>query len=231
MVQMSTLSDQLQLIENTASHEKQLVAYLEMYTDLFPVQNAYLLRYSPLGFLGEGIISLEQDEIKYIHELRYDIRTLPTIMAAIDEKKAKFYRDRELFEKTSSNFVIESAITSFLVTPICCRSIVVGFIYSSLFNEGAEFNEEDLNAITDFSNKIGQIIQGSTHKDRKQLLSKREFEVMKRIAKGELTKEIASSLSISELTVKQYVKMAIKKLDATNRVHAIAEMFRRGMLA
>lgn len=230
MVQLSTFSDQLQLIETISSHEKKLVACLELYMELFPVRNAYLLRYSPLGFLGEGIISLEQNELKYIHELRYDIRTLPTIMSAIDEKKAKFYQDKELFEKTSSHYVIDSSITSFLVTPICFRSIVIGFIYSSLFEKGVEFNEGDLHAITDFSNKIGQIIHASPHNEQQHLLSKREFEVMKSIAKGELTKEIASSLSISELTVKHYVKTAIKKLGATNRVHAIAQMFKRGLL-
>ncbi|SFJ40672.1 regulatory protein, luxR family [Brevibacillus centrosporus] len=37
-------------------------------------------------------------------------------------------------------------------------------------------------------------------------------------------------MSISEFTVKQYIKSAIKKLGAQNRSHAIGEMYRRGWI-
>lgn len=41
---------------------------------------------------------------------------------------------------------------------------------------------------------------------------------------------MADSMTISELTVKQYVKSAIKKLGAQNRAHAVAELFRKELL-
>ncbi|MFJ9500680.1 response regulator transcription factor [Brevibacillus centrosporus] len=63
-----------------------------------------------------------------------------------------------------------------------------------------------------------------------QVLSKRDLEVMRRIAWGENTMEMADSMSISEFTVKQYIKSAIKKLGAQNRSHAIGEMYRRGWI-
>ncbi|GED29970.1 hypothetical protein BCE02nite_11110 [Brevibacillus centrosporus] len=53
---------------------------------------------------------------------------------------------------------------------------------------------------------------------------------MRRIAWGENTMEMADSMSISEFTVKQYIKSAIKKLGAQNRSHAIGEMYRRGWI-
>ncbi len=53
---------------------------------------------------------------------------------------------------------------------------------------------------------------------------------MEHIANGCSIKEIVESLSISEVTVKQYVKMARDKLQATNRAHAVATMFRLGIL-
>lgn len=52
-------------------------------------------------------------------------------------------------------------------------------------------------------------------------LSKRKLEVMQYVALGENTKEIASSIQISDLTENQYIKLAIKKLKAQNRVEAI----------
>ena len=54
---------------------------------------------------------------------------------------------------------------------------------------------------------------------------------MKRIAWGDSTKEMAYSLGISEFTIKQYVKFAIKKLGAQNRAQAVAELFRKGILS
>ncbi|WP_425435855.1 response regulator transcription factor [Oceanobacillus senegalensis] len=54
--------------------------------------------------------------------------------------------------------------------------------------------------------------------------------LMEHIANGCSIKEIVESLSISEVTVKQYVKMARDKLQATNRAHAVATMFRLGIL-
>ncbi|MFC7393453.1 LuxR C-terminal-related transcriptional regulator [Scopulibacillus cellulosilyticus] len=53
---------------------------------------------------------------------------------------------------------------------------------------------------------------------------------MKIISWGESTIEMADSMSISELAVKQYVKTAMKKLGAQNRSHAIGELFRRGII-
>ncbi|WP_422122432.1 response regulator transcription factor [Planococcus sp. X10-3] len=53
---------------------------------------------------------------------------------------------------------------------------------------------------------------------------------MKEISRGAASKEIADSLGISEFTVKQYVKLAIKKTRATNRVHAVSELIRRGII-
>nr|WP_232233752.1 LuxR C-terminal-related transcriptional regulator [Bacillus sp. J33] len=42
---------------------------------------------------------------------------------------------------------------------------------------------------------------------------------------------MADSMYISEVTINQYIKTAIKKLGAQNRTQAIAELFRRGMIS
>jgi DNA-binding CsgD family transcriptional regulator len=44
-------------------------------------------------------------------------------------------------------------------------------------------------------------------------------------------KEMAATMEISELTVKQYVKSAIKKLGAHNRSHAVGELLRKGIIS
>ncbi|WP_286163972.1 LuxR C-terminal-related transcriptional regulator [Bacillus sp. AFS088145] len=55
---------------------------------------------------------------------------------------------------------------------------------------------------------------------------------MKRIiAWGESTNEMADSMNISELTVKQYIYSAIKKLGANNRSYAVGELIRKGIIS
>ncbi|WP_156304531.1 response regulator transcription factor [Lysinibacillus sp. FJAT-14745] len=41
---------------------------------------------------------------------------------------------------------------------------------------------------------------------------------------------MAASIGISEFTVQDYVRSAIRKLDAFNRVQGVAEALRRGLI-
>lgn len=228
MIDSLTFSSQFEVIDKEASHEGKLIAMLESFIELFPVENAYLFRYSSIGYLGEGVIALEKGQIHYIHEERYDVRTLPAIMTGIQNKKAAFTSNKELVKLTPSNHVIDKAVTSFLVVPIMQRGIVTAFIYSSLFKAEANFDNDLLNTISNFGKKSGELIY-ETHID-KNILSKREFEVMKDISNGFVVKEIAERYTIGESTVEQYIKQARKKLNASNRSHAVAIMFRLGIL-
>jgi DNA-binding NarL/FixJ family response regulator len=61
-------------------------------------------------------------------------------------------------------------------------------------------------------------------------LSEREREVLKLVADGLPTKQIALSLSISERTVKFHVNSIFHKLGADNRAQAVALAAQRGLL-
>ncbi|MBE9502826.1 MAG: response regulator [Proteobacteria bacterium] len=54
----------------------------------------------------------------------------------------------------------------------------------------------------------------------KDLLSKREMEILKHISQGESNKEIANYLNIAESTVKIHVQNILKKLNLNSRVQA-----------
>jgi len=93
-----------------------------------------------------------------------------------------------------------------------------------------EITEKLLDDFTAFGNVIGQlIIQARDHK-KESILSKRELEVMRQIALGDSTKEMADFMNLSELTINQYVKSAIKKLRAKNRTHAISILYQEGVI-
>lgn len=187
----TTLQEHVRKIDANTSHEEKLYKILAIYMNLFPVLDSFLVRYSPLGYLAEGIISLNAKGLVHIGEIRDDIRSFPIIYSAITERKAKYCTGLEYLKQTSSKYTMHSSINSLVVVPICFGSVVIGYICSSQFEEQA----------------------------------------MRRIAWGESTKEMAESMEISEVTVKQYVKIAIKKLGAQNRSHAVGELYRRGMIS
>jgi len=61
-------------------------------------------------------------------------------------------------------------------------------------------------------------------------LTAREIEVLQRIAGGNANKEIAAQLSITEETVKGYVKNILAKLSAKDRTHAVTIGLKRGII-
>ena len=61
-------------------------------------------------------------------------------------------------------------------------------------------------------------------------LSKREIEVLQRMARGKSNKEIAVALYISEGMVKNHVNSILRKLGAIGRVEAISVAIIRGLI-
>jgi DNA-binding NarL/FixJ family response regulator len=62
------------------------------------------------------------------------------------------------------------------------------------------------------------------------LISAREIEVLKCVARGESNNEIAVHLHIAETTVKAHMKNILLKLDAKDRTHAVMVALKRGIL-
>lgn len=62
------------------------------------------------------------------------------------------------------------------------------------------------------------------------LLSTREIEVLQLMARGSANKEVASSLSISESTVKTHIANIFQKLDVNGRTDAVTQALQRGII-
>jgi DNA-binding NarL/FixJ family response regulator len=63
------------------------------------------------------------------------------------------------------------------------------------------------------------------------VLSEREAQVLQLLANGHTTESAATALFLSPATVRSYVENAMHKLDARNRVHAVATALRMGLLS
>lgn len=61
-------------------------------------------------------------------------------------------------------------------------------------------------------------------------MSKRELECLKLTANGQTSEEIAARLGLSVHTANQYLTNTTQKLNAVNRIHAVAKALRLGLI-
>ena len=69
---------------------------------------------------------------------------------------------------------------------------------------------------------------GSEEYMNRKILTKREEEVFSLLVKNKTTKEIASTLDISEKTVRNHISNAMQKLGVKGRAQAVVELIRLG---
>ncbi len=65
-----------------------------------------------------------------------------------------------------------------------------------------------------------KLLETDRDKSKLELLTKREYEVLKLLTEGMFNKEIAMRLNISERTVKNHVSSIFKKIEVTDRTQA-----------
>ena len=230
MSNLYTIQKHFDTIDDFSNHEELLIHILQVYLNSFPIKDAYLLRYSPIGFVAEGIIYLNESGGIHIGEIREEIRSFPIIYSAIVDKKAKFCTGMDYLKNISIKYVVASKHNKLLIVPIFIGPYVFGYICSTHFEEDIEISDKLLDDLTSFGNTVGHLLIQSNGKNKDVSLSKRELEVMMQVANGDSTKEIANIMDLSELTINQYVKSAIKKLKAKNRSHAINLLYQQGII-
>ena len=75
-----------------------------------------------------------------------------------------------------------------------------------------------------------QVAERLTERSQRQQLTERERDVLEALIKGRSNKEIASSLYISEDTVKSHLKTLFSKLHVRDRTEAAVEAIRHGIV-
>jgi DNA-binding CsgD family transcriptional regulator len=78
---------------------------------------------------------------------------------------------------------------------------------------------------------VWEVIEAARAKTGNHSLTPREREVLTWVAQGKSAWEIGGILSIAKRTVDEHVQTATRKLDATNRVQAVAIAMREGLIA
>jgi DNA-binding NarL/FixJ family response regulator len=82
----------------------------------------------------------------------------------------------------------------------------------------------------EITNKVLQAVRRSKTERSRGLLSDREIDVLKCLARGQTTSQIAGTLFISENTVKTHIRHILEKMEVNNRAEAVARASQMGML-
>jgi len=77
---------------------------------------------------------------------------------------------------------------------------------------------------------IEEVRLGESSSSETTPLSKREREILQRVADGATTKQVASDLGISPHTVKTHLERIFEKLGANDRAQAVAIAIRTGIV-
>lgn len=78
--------------------------------------------------------------------------------------------------------------------------------------------------------RVLQAVRRSQAERNRGLLSEREVEVLKCLARGQTTSQIASVLFISENTVKTHIRHILEKMEVNNRAEAVARATQMNLL-
>lgn len=226
------INQSIQKLNTINDHNEQIIKVMEYFHDLFPVKDVLLYRYSPIGFLTEGVSLIDPDgALEHIRHIRDDVRTVPAAYKAVRQRQATLVMGNDV-AKHSHRYILPEQTNLILFVPICFRSSVVGIIASTRFSAPTEEIVELLPFFTYYGEMVGKIFEKPyLTSDVKFSLNEREVEIMQLLALGESTKSVAEMLYLSEYTVKDYIKSALRKLGVNNRTYAIAKLIRMGIIS
>jgi len=180
-------------------------------------------------------------QVKNKTELDKSLRTHPPDILVLDYEKlagftaesciqlAQKHPDLKIFiitaDQQQENIlqVLESGVLAFL-TKDCSRQEILNAFYS--ITQGQKF----------FCNRVldvlmNQKIYRSSHDSSSGELTERETQIIRYIAKGKGTQEIASVLNLSPHTINAHRKNILKKLDATSPVEMIVKALSKKIIS
>ena len=77
---------------------------------------------------------------------------------------------------------------------------------------------------------VAEAFLAESERQASAVLTPRELDVLRLVAEGASNKQVAKTLFLSVSTVKSYLDDIYRKLDASDRAHAVAIALRRGLL-
>ncbi|RFU64181.1 response regulator transcription factor [Bacillus sp. V59.32b] len=194
----------------------------------FPFERASLFTYSPLSHRGEGIFLIENDKLISLEEVKDDVRPIFPLYQALTRNKPVFINREDILVSFPDKYIRHFELSTLAIVPISLLNIVVGFVLVDRYGGEYPFTKNYLSLLAYyFKQTTSPYFPLSSEKN---LLSKRETEVLQHLANGYSIKEMAGMMSVSEYTVRDYMSSVIRKLGVNHRAEAVAVGMRKGII-
>lgn len=223
------IKDQLKEAFHLQTQEEQICYLLNIFQKLFSGERLSFYRYSSIGHVGEGIAMLEGDSFQSINHVRDDIRGLSVIRQAIEMQRPFAYYGQDLITHITSRYLRNDPLKTLLIVPIIANNIPIAYICSEFIKKEWIITEKCIYKLSTFGKIAGEMLVQPRNAEVPKL-SHRENQIIQLLANGLSTKEIANSLSLSEATIKQYIKSTMTKLEAKNRTHAVSIYLKQSII-
>ncbi|MBT2218118.1 response regulator transcription factor [Virgibacillus dakarensis] len=216
------------------------------FVNYLPFERCALFSYSINDQMGFGLFGHRLDN-KAIQNITEDIGNLPLIQSNLQTLEL-FGENMDylqpLYIKDASHgfpnqYVEQFRLKTVVVAPIFTSSNNK-LLGAAILDQGPEkyfkVTEETFSALIKFGKSAGEILsrfyldKPEQNKLASLHLSPREIDVLKLMADGASTNEAASTLHLSEYTVRDYVSAIMQKMGARNRTEAVARAIREGLI-
>ena len=186
---------------------------------------------SPQSMFRKGIeitLSSEPDiqiieSVDFSNGVEYSLENLPPDIAILDVDGPN---DDQLFlalKAQAAAYISKEATTDEIISTV--KRVACGeYPINQSLHTRPKVAEHVLQKFQELSSR-------SETEDFVSSLTKRETEILDYIAKGFLNKQIASSLDISEQTIKNHVTSILRKLNANARTEAVVIAIKRGIIS
>jgi DNA-binding CsgD family transcriptional regulator len=194
----------------------------------FPFQRASLFTYSPLSHIGEGIFLIENDKLRSLEDVKEDVRPIFPLYQALTRNKPVFINREDILISFPDKYIRHFELSTLAIIPISLLNIVVGFVLVDRYIGEYPFTKNYLSLLSHYFKRVTSPYFPVS--PEKNVLSKRETEVLQHLANGYSMKEMASMMSVSEYTVRDYLGSSVRKLGVNHRAEAVAVGMRKGII-
>ena len=181
---------------------------------------AQVYRYSHFDNLVEGFLEINAaKELSKPADQRDTLLSMPLLYLRLRECKPLFLDARMLATSIPPKYNLSPNVKFVATLPIQKGKILIGLLVAHFNFELSEQQQIELIRFAEYASN--QIIVQSKQKNVTKQFSPRELETIHFIAEGWTTLEIAEFFTISEATVKHYIKTFMRKSNTYNRSHAV----------
>lgn len=208
-----------------ASSAVELPAILEEVKSIFQFKRCIFYVYIPWKNEFQGMFG---DQLEIIQNIKGSLTAdLPifSLRQPLYLREPYPYIDNELIQKFN--------LSSMIFIPVINGSQLYGWLELDQKGDFFPYSQVQLDTLELVGKRLGLLFSRkpvTSQLEQHSGLTEKEHSVLYLIAEGYSNKEIATTLFISEFTVRDYVQRLLAKLQVKNRTHLVGEVFKRGIL-